>query len=128
MSDRREAGPPRKARSTGETSGAGYAVFVARGTYRQRRMIDAAGLLPVLGAILFALPLLWLGADGTAPRTSHVMIYLFVVWGALAFLSARITRGLRSDDDPEEEQGAEALADAAGQSATSQLPGERPRG
>lgn len=90
--------------------GAGYALFVAHGTYRQRRMIDAAGLLPVLGALLFAMPLLWMGAgsgpEPAAPaRTSHVMIYLFAVWAGLVILSAFITRGLKTggavpeDDD-----------------------------
>lgn len=94
-------------------SKAGYALFVARSTYRQRRMIDAAGLLPILGALLFALPLLWLGdgtpegqgGQGAGARTSHVMIYVFVVWGGLTILSAVITRGLHSvagagDGDP----------------------------
>ncbi|WP_324753626.1 hypothetical protein [Roseovarius sp. Pro17] len=79
-------------------------MFVARSTYRHRRMIDAAALLPILGALLFVLPLLWLGAGGAAPRTSHVMIYIFAVWAVLVILSAAITRNLRAvpearDDD-----------------------------
>lgn len=75
------------------------AEFVARGTYRRRRMIDAAGLLPVLGALLFALPLLWAGAGGAAPRTSHVLLYLFAVWALLVILSSLVTRGLGTDGD-----------------------------
>ena len=106
----------------------GYAVFVARSTYRQRRMIDAAGMLPVLGALLFALPLLWpggqeaggaaqgiMGDDMSAPDaalTSHVMIYVFVVWAGLVILSALITRGLRARQGAPED-GAGALDDPA---------------
>ncbi|WP_255013101.1 hypothetical protein [Roseovarius sp. M141] len=77
----------------------GRAEFVARGTYRRRRMIDAAGLLPVFGALLFALPLLWLGAGGAAPRTSHVLLYLFAVWAILVALSALVTRSLGTGGD-----------------------------
>ncbi len=92
------------------------AEFVARGTYRRRRMIDAAGLLPVLGALLFALPLLWLGAGGGAPRTSHVMLYLFAVWALLVVLSALVTRGLGTSGDaaPDEDADPGAPGDTAG--------------
>lgn len=75
------------------------AEFVARDTYRRRRMIDAAGLLPLLGAFLFLLPLLWVGALGGAPRTSHVMLYLFAVWALLVLLSALVSRGLGAGGD-----------------------------
>ncbi|HEY9038117.1 MAG TPA: hypothetical protein VIN05_04150 [Roseovarius sp.] len=75
------------------------AEFVARAAYRRRRMIDAAGLLPILGALLFALPLLWTGALGAAPRTSHVLLYLFAVWALLVILSALVTRGLGAGGD-----------------------------
>ena len=34
-------------------------VFLERETYRRRRIMDAARLLPLLGVALFALPLLW---------------------------------------------------------------------
>ena len=67
-------------------------VFLARATYRQRRMRDAAALLPILGALLFALPLLWIGQNGGGARTSYVMIYVFTVWAGLVILSAAITR------------------------------------
>lgn len=99
-----------------ERARAGYALFVAQGTYRQRRMKDAAGLLPVLGGILFAMPLLWMGSgEGGGPgvRTSQVMIYLFAVWGGLAILSALVTRSLRTDqgaDEDEEDTSAEAFS------------------
>ncbi|MFX0546993.1 hypothetical protein ACEWPL_015755 [Roseovarius sp. S1116L3] len=91
-----------------------YAVFVAHGTYRQRRMVDAAGLLPILGAVLFALPLLWLGQAGGAARTSHVMIYVFAVWAGLAILSALITRSLRAAPDTSEDDVPAADRDTRG--------------
>lgn len=78
-------------------------MFVGRRTYRRRRMADAAALLPVLGALLLLMPLLWTGGPEGA-RTSTVMIYLFVVWGGLAVLSAVVSRHLRPDpfeDTPE---------------------------
>ena len=76
------------------------AEFVARGTYRRRRLIDAAGLLPILGALLFLVPLLWVGAqEGAAPRTSHVLLYLFAVWALWVILSALVTRGLGAGGD-----------------------------
>ncbi|WP_238987534.1 hypothetical protein [Roseovarius dicentrarchi] len=76
------------------------AEFVARGTYRRRRLIDAAGLLPILGALLFLVPLLWVGAqEGAAPRTSHVLLYLFAVWALLVVLSALVSRGLGASGD-----------------------------
>ena len=93
----------------GAKRGPGYALFVAQSTYRQRRMIDAAGLLPLLGAILFAMPLLWMGAEPGATEaeaaaqgaaTSHVMIYLFAAWAGLVALSALVTRGLSTGPEP----------------------------
>jgi len=72
-------------------------VFVQRRTYRRRRMQDAARLLPILGAVLILLPLLW---SGEAARTARVMLYLFVIWLLLAGLAALISAYL---DTPEED-------------------------
>lgn len=83
MSDRDNVGdaPPRP-------------IFVGRHMYRRRRMADAAGLLPILGALLLAVPLLWQGGAGA--RTSAVMIFVFVVWGGLIALSALVSRHLQA--------------------------------
>lgn len=64
-------------------------LFLGRVSYRQRRLADAARVLPVFGAILMALPLLWPqgGADGTPP-TSVAMIYVFGCWALLTVVSA----------------------------------------
>lgn len=59
-----------------------------RQTYRRRRLMDIARLLPVLGALLLALPLLWPEAsthpaarDGVSMSTA--IIYVFAVWAGL---------------------------------------------
>jgi hypothetical protein len=75
-------------------------MFFGRSAYRRRRMADAAALLPVLGAFMMILPLLWAGntAEGAlGARTSAVMIYLFGVWAGLSVLSAFVSRYLHAD-------------------------------
>jgi len=71
-------------------------VFVERKTYRRRRMADGARMLPILGALLFCMPLLW--AVGAPPKTTLTMFYLFVVWIALSVISAVISRHLHEND------------------------------
>lgn len=88
------------------------AVFLERQTYRRRRLMDAARLLPVLGALLFAVPLLWPGAEdagAAAPMpTSRAIRYIFLVWALLILGNiwfGRLTRGWsgpgRGEDEAE---------------------------
>ncbi|WP_306154193.1 hypothetical protein [Roseovarius sp. MMSF_3281] len=72
-------------------------VFVERKTYRRRRMADAARMLPMLGAMLFCLPLLW--AIDEEPRTALTMFYLFLVWVGLCVVSAVISAHLPTEAD-----------------------------
>lgn len=60
-----------------------------RQTYRRRRQRDAARLLAVLGAVLFAVPLLWerASAGDGAVAMSSAIIYLFSAWAALIVIS-----------------------------------------
>lgn len=76
--------------------------FVARRSYRRRRLRDAARLLPILGAFLFWLPLLWGDAKSDLRMTGGDLIYLFVVWAALVLGAAALSRGLTAGegDDP----------------------------
>jgi predicted phage tail protein len=74
------------------------AVFVQQRTYRRRRMADAARLLPIVGGILFMIPLLWIDA-GSGTRTAAVMVYLFVVWAGLAMIAGVLSRRLGPDRD-----------------------------
>lgn len=72
-------------------------LFVAKRTYHGRRMADAARFLPIFGAGLFLLPLLWkTPAEDSGAGTVQVMLYVFLVWifliGAAAILSRRIPR------------------------------------
>ncbi|MGI3209908.1 hypothetical protein ACROSR_02205 [Roseovarius tibetensis] len=75
-------------------------VFLARRTYRQRRLADAARLLPLAAGVLMVVPILWQGPEGD-PGTARVMIYIFVLWAVLVGLSALISRHLRAGEtDP----------------------------
>ncbi|WP_273248768.1 hypothetical protein [Sediminimonas qiaohouensis] len=90
------------------------ALFLERRSYRQRRLMDALRLLPLLGAVLWAVPLLWgqpepaaSAADGTGSGgmpTSHAMLYIFGVWAVLAILalclSLRLDRSVDKMDAP----------------------------
>jgi hypothetical protein len=84
-------------------------LFLARRSYRARRMRDAARLLPVAGLFLFLLPLLW-SPEQTAERdTAPDGIYLFVIWAVLialaAMLAPRVTANpLDEPVGPEEEE------------------------
>ena len=57
---------------------------------RQRRLGDAAKLLPVLGAILMTIPALWVA--GTS--TSLALVYIFSVWGGMIVIIAVLSRAL----------------------------------
>lgn len=68
-------------------------LFLARETYRRRRLMDAARLLPVVGLGLFLVPLLWIGPSG-GPGTRMGVVYLFAVWAALIAAAGLIARRL----------------------------------
>ncbi len=57
-------------------------LFLERESYRKRRLIDAARLLPVLGFLALCLPILW--AENRL--TSGGVIYLFGIWIGLIVL------------------------------------------
>lgn len=83
----------------------GQPLFLARRSYRRRRMIDGVRLLPLLGVVLLMLPALWQPAATPEPDTGRGTIYLFVVWcglvvAALAFARA-LGPALDEDEDPE---------------------------
>ncbi len=60
-------------------------VFLERQSYRRRRLNDAARLLPLMAAGLFAVPLLWPleGEGADAVPMSSAVLYVFTVWAAL---------------------------------------------
>ena len=71
----------------------GPLAFLERQSYRQRRLGDAARILPVFGAVIFALPLLWTG-PGQSGHTGRAGLWLFAAWLGLIVLSAILTRAL----------------------------------
>ena len=74
----------------------GRRLFLERGSFRRRRMRDAGRMLPIAMLLLMLLPLL---KDGEA-RLSGVLIYLFVLWGAVILCAALLSRLMR-DPEPE---------------------------
>ena len=84
-------------------------VFLERQSYRRRRLMDAAKLLPLLGVLLFSVPLLWptRGDEGVVPVPMSVAVtYVFGIWVsliALAVLFGVAARQARatSEDRPE---------------------------
>lgn len=57
---------------------------------RQRRLGDAAKLVPLLAAVLMLVPVLWRAGSAT----SSAMIYVFTVWGFLILLIGILSRAL----------------------------------
>lgn len=79
----------------------GLPLFLARKSYRNRRMADAARFLPLAGLVFFMLPLLWTGRDSSGGSTGYAGLYLFAVWFvliALAFVMAPRLRRLNEQE------------------------------
>ncbi|MEO9682593.1 MAG: hypothetical protein ABJR46_14025 [Tateyamaria sp.] len=60
-------------------------VFLERRSYRRRRMMDALRVLPVVGVLLWMVPLFWpTASDGpdapAAMAMSDAIVYVFVIW------------------------------------------------
>jgi hypothetical protein len=73
-------------------------LFLERGNYRQRRLGDAARLLPLLGVVLVLIPLMW-GDAGDAPQSGR-WIYIFAIWAGLIGLAAVLAHRLRDPASP----------------------------
>ena len=72
-------------------------LFLARQSYRRRRLGDAARVLPIVGTVLFLLPVLWAEAG-----TRSGLVYIFSVWALLILVVAPISARL-TDTVPEED-------------------------
>ena len=79
-------------------------LFLERRSYRMRRFVDAARLLPVLGVALLCIPMLWPTQGAEATSTSFAMIYIFGVWAFLALCAGLLARVLPDEgpDDPQD--------------------------
>ena len=66
-----------------------------------RRLMDAARLMPILGATLWAVPLLWgdggQGDAGARMSNSNAMVYIFGVWVVLVGLTMWVSLRLKDD-------------------------------
>lgn len=77
-------------------------IFLERQTYRRRRLIDWIRMLPIIGLILWLVPLLW-PVDGSGQvSTADAVVYLFAVWFVLvvikAISSTALARARRAED------------------------------
>ncbi|MBU2982126.1 hypothetical protein KO498_09910 [Lentibacter algarum] len=68
--------------------------FLPKELYRQRRLTDALKLWPLLGSVLFFLPIMW---SDTGESNVFAMKYLFAVWGVLIVGAVLLNRWV---DDP----------------------------
>jgi len=70
-----------------KTRAGSQAVFHEKRTYRRRRVMDAARLVPVLALILWSVPLIWpQSGDGTV-SSATALIYIFAVWAGIIVLT-----------------------------------------
>ena len=82
-------------------------LFLARRSYRRRRVMDAARLLPVVGGFLVALPILWRPAETPGGETAQGVVYLFTVWALLIVAALVLARRLAPALEDEDGSGAE---------------------
>lgn len=83
-------------------------VFLERRSYRRRRLTDAARLLPVVGLLLFLVPLLLAPDKTDTARTAGTSIYVFAVWFGLIVCAFVLSRVLsRGTDAAKDRDGAE---------------------
>lgn len=97
--------PPRRRPSPGDI----VPDVVERRTFRRRRLIDAACAVPLLGWILWWLPLFWQG-PGQAVPASQALTYIFGTWLALALCAARLVLLIEQARIPEQGASAEERA------------------
>ncbi len=77
-------------------------IFLARDTYRRRRLRDVARVLPVAGTVLLMLPLTWSGGSGDgAQLNSTAAIYIFGAWLVLILAAAALAGPLSRPETEE---------------------------
>ena len=80
--------------------------FLERSSYRQRRMRDAARVLPIVAAVLMVLPLMWPRDTPDQSLTSSGILYLFGLWFVLILFAFSLSRVLRLTDQPADKSAA----------------------
>ena len=72
-------------------------MFLARESYRRRRLADAARLVPILGFVLLLLPVL-------LTSTTDALVYIFTVWALLIVVMGVLSRRLAAADMADERE------------------------
>ncbi|MHA6345498.1 hypothetical protein [Roseivivax sp. CAU 1761] len=72
-------------------------VFLERRSYRQRRLRDALRLLPLVGLLLWSLPLLWGAGEAPPPAGSRALAFVFAVWLGLILAGRWLARRIEPD-------------------------------
>ncbi|PSL21741.1 hypothetical protein [Shimia abyssi] len=67
-------------------------LFLERQSYRRRRLVDVVRVLPLIGAVLWAVPLLWPSGTEDVVSTSNAIVYVFTVWLVMVVLGAVLAR------------------------------------
>jgi hypothetical protein len=75
-------------------------LFLARNSYRRRRLTDAARMLPLVGMVLFFIPILWQPATTPGDETAEGGVYLFAVWLGLIVAAFVLARALAPVTNP----------------------------
>jgi hypothetical protein len=86
-------------------------VFLEPQSYRRRRLMDGARILPAFGVLLWMVPLLWPTgtSDVDSPvSTSSAMHYIFAVWGVLICIAVGIW--MKTRRGPPEDAGGRDVA------------------
>ena len=68
-------------------------LYLARASYRQRRLRDVVRVLPIVAFVAWILPVM----SGVVPATSAVGLYIFAGWMVLIVVCAAVTASLRPD-------------------------------
>ena len=71
-------------------------LYLARASYRQRRLRDVLRILPLAGFLAWILPVM----SGQVPATSAVGLYIFAGWIVLIVASAWVTSRLSPENEP----------------------------
>jgi len=69
-------------------------LFLERQTYRRRRLMDAARILPVAGLVCLLVPVLWSRNGQTS--TASEAIYIFGLWLVLILSAVFLSRPLKA--------------------------------
>lgn len=84
-------------------------LFLERQSYRRRRLIDMVRMLPVIGMMLWSIPLLWPSGDTVGHRvaTSDAIIFIFLVWLSMVCGAGALARVMKHSDTDEDKKAGE---------------------